>query len=137
VGSPAAASSFCAGSGPPRGELRRCGAFASGIRLALSRSVADLDPQDSPHRANPGKGSRTALVYGGEPPHEDEDGCAGDGETVAYGTLDGEAPVPVGFREDVESLLGIDLDAIRRGDAGVQRYGPVAGCPQSASRSSR
>ncbi|HEU5058520.1 MAG TPA: hypothetical protein VFU21_18435, partial [Kofleriaceae bacterium] len=94
---------------------RGCGAGRRGIALALSKGVSEFDPQDTPHRANPGKGSRAALVYGGEPPLEDEEGCAGDGEAVAYGTLDGEAPVPVGFREDVESLLGIDLEAIRRG----------------------
>ena len=39
----------------------------------------------------------------------------GDGEEIAYGTGDREGPVPVGSREDVESLLGIDLEAVRRG----------------------
>lgn len=86
----------------------------SGIRLALSSAVSEFDPQDTPHRGNPGKGSRAALIYGGEPPPDDEE-CDACDDAIAYGTLDGEPPAPVGFREDVESLLGIDLEAFRRG----------------------
>ena len=81
-------------------------------------SATDRDPQDSPYRGSPGKGSRAALVYGGEPPLEEEEAQAADGDidddAIAYGTLDGERPAPVGFRDDVESLLGIDLEAYRR-----------------------
>lgn len=82
-------------------------------------SATDRDPQDTPYRGSPGKGSRAALVYGGEPPLEEEEEQAADGDidddAIAYGTCDREPPAPVGFREDVDSLLGIDLDAIRRG----------------------
>jgi hypothetical protein len=77
-------------------------------------SATDHDPQDSPSRGCPGKGSRAALIYGGEPPPDEEESDACD-DAIAYGTLDGEPAVPVGFREDVESLLGIDLEAFRRG----------------------
>lgn len=85
----------------------------TGIRLALSRGVSEFDPQDASHRGSPGKGSRAALIYGGEPPPDEE--CDACDDAIAYGTLDGEPAVPVGFREDVESLLGIDLEALRRG----------------------
>jgi hypothetical protein len=81
-------------------------------------SATDRDPQDSPNRGCPGKGSRAALIYGGEPLFEEEEAHAGDGDidddAIAYGTCDREPPAPVGFREDVDSLLGIDLDAYRR-----------------------
>ncbi len=77
-------------------------------------SATDRDPQDSPGRGCPGKGSRAALIYGGEPPPDEEE-CDACDDAIAYGTLDGEPAAPVGFREDVESLLGIDLEALRRG----------------------
>ena len=52
-------------------------------------------------------------------PESDDDGHGEDEDEeigeIAYGTGDREAPVPVGFRGDVESLLGIDLEAVRRG----------------------
>ncbi len=76
-------------------------------------SAAHRDPeshQDSPLRGCAGKGSRAAAVYGGEPPPE-------EGEEIAYGSGEdgGDPPVPVGFREDVEPLLGISLAALREG----------------------
>ena len=76
-------------------------------------SATDHDPHDVPNRGCPGKGSRAALIYGGEPPPDEEE-CDACDDAIAYGTLDGEPPAPVGFREDVESLLGIDLEAYRR-----------------------
>ncbi len=81
----------------------------TGIRLALSSGVSEFDPQDAA-----GKRSLAALIYGGEPPLDEEE-CDASDDAIAYGTLDGEPPAPVGLREDVESLLGIDLEALRRG----------------------
>lgn len=85
--------------------------MGAGTALALwsGVSAAHLDP-DSPARGCPGKGSRAAAIYGGEPPPDEE------GEAIAYGSGDpaGE-PVPVGFRDDTEPLLGIDLASLRAG----------------------